>query len=147
MPNYGPRLGKLVHQLPGVVTLAYDLRLTHMIARWKDLSEDYDGKDDFFLKNRGVRFPKKCHLGPQNGSGSSGPEKLLKIVNCAIIKETENVERNNGGGLGGLGRWQPISTWIIPPPLGSNGPHCVEFLSEMRELLLSWVSGELFCNL
>ena len=26
--NYGPRLGKLVFQLPGVVTLAYDLRLT-----------------------------------------------------------------------------------------------------------------------
>jgi len=32
-PNYGPRLGKLVHQLPEVVTLAYDLRLTHTIAR------------------------------------------------------------------------------------------------------------------
>jgi hypothetical protein len=31
--DYGPRLGKLVHQLPGVVTLAYDLRLTHMIPR------------------------------------------------------------------------------------------------------------------
>ena len=45
-----PRLGKLVHQLPGVVTLAYDLCLTRMIARWKDLSEDYDGKDDFLLK-------------------------------------------------------------------------------------------------
>jgi hypothetical protein len=26
-------------------------------------------------------FPKKRRLGPQNGSGSSGPEKLLKIVN------------------------------------------------------------------
>ena len=29
----GPVLGKLVHQFPGVVTLAYDLRLTRMIAR------------------------------------------------------------------------------------------------------------------
>ena len=37
----------------------------------------------------GGRFPKKRRLGPQNGSGSLGPEKLLKIVNCAIIKETE----------------------------------------------------------
>ena len=27
-------------------------------------------------------LPKKRHLGPQNGSGSSGPEKLLKIVSC-----------------------------------------------------------------
>ena len=25
-------------------------------------------------------FPRKRRLGPQNGSGSSGPEKLLKIV-------------------------------------------------------------------
>ena len=31
-PNCGPRLGKLVHQLRGVVTLAYDLRLTRTIA-------------------------------------------------------------------------------------------------------------------
>jgi len=29
------------------------------------------------------------------------------------------------GGLGGIGGWPPISTWIIPPPLGRNGPHCV----------------------
>jgi hypothetical protein len=28
-----------------------------------------------------ARYPKKRRLGPQNGSGSSGPEKLLKIVN------------------------------------------------------------------
>jgi len=38
---------------------------------------------------------------------------LLKIVNYAIIKETENAKRNNGGGPSGLGRWPPISTWII----------------------------------
>ena len=34
-------------------------------------------------------FSKKHRLGPQNGSGSSGPEKLLKIVNCA---ETEKMK-------------------------------------------------------
>jgi hypothetical protein len=33
----GPRLGKLVHQFPGVVTFAYDLRFTRMIARWKGI--------------------------------------------------------------------------------------------------------------
>jgi hypothetical protein len=38
----GPRLGKSVHQLPGVVTFAYDLHFRHMIAHWKDLSEDYN---------------------------------------------------------------------------------------------------------
>jgi hypothetical protein len=34
-------------------------------------------------------FPKKCLLRPQNDSGSSGPEKLLKIVNYA---ETEKLK-------------------------------------------------------
>jgi hypothetical protein len=37
-------------------------------------------------------IPKKCCLGPQNGSGSSRPKKLPKIVNCATIKETEKLE-------------------------------------------------------
>jgi hypothetical protein len=41
----GPHLGKLVHQLPGVVTFAYDLRLGNTIARWKDLSEAYNARD------------------------------------------------------------------------------------------------------
>jgi hypothetical protein len=41
----GPRLGKLVHQLPRVVTFAYDLRFRRMIARWKDLSEAYNVRD------------------------------------------------------------------------------------------------------
>ena len=34
-------------------------------------------------------MPKKHRLGPQNGSGSSGPKKLLKIVSCA---ETEKMK-------------------------------------------------------
>ena len=63
-----------------------------MIARWKDLSEDYNRKDDFRQKIVGGRFPKKRRLGPQNGSRSLGPKKLLKIVNCAIIKETEKLK-------------------------------------------------------
>ena len=48
----------------------------------------------------------------------------------------------SAGGLGGIGGWPLISTWIIPPPLGNNGPHCVEFLHEMRKLLLNLVPGE-----
>ena len=55
-------------------------------------------------------MPKKYHLGPQNGSESSGPEKTLKIVICA---ETEKIVRDNGGGPSGIGEWPPISTWII----------------------------------
>ena len=40
---------------------------------------------------------KKRRLGPQNGSGSSGPEKLLKVVNCAIIKETQKLKETMVG--------------------------------------------------
>ena len=36
----GPRLGKLVHQLPRVVTFAYDLRFRRVIARWKGIIEE-----------------------------------------------------------------------------------------------------------
>ena len=32
-------------------------------------------------------MPKKRRLGSQNGSGSSGPEKELKIVSCAKTKK------------------------------------------------------------
>jgi hypothetical protein len=36
----GPRWGKLVHQLPGVVTFAYDFHLGRTIDRWKGIDED-----------------------------------------------------------------------------------------------------------
>ena len=42
-------------------------------------------------------MPKKRHLGSQNGCGSSGPEKLPKIVNCATIKETEKLKETMVG--------------------------------------------------
>jgi len=60
----------------------------------------------------GPRVPKKRRLGPQNSSRSSGCEKLLKIVNCATIKETEKTERDNCGGPNGIAGWPPKSTWI-----------------------------------
>ena len=67
----GPRLGKLVHQPPGVVTFAYDLRFRRMIARWKGIIEEihFRGniKGTYILK---TRSPKNHRSGPQNGSGS-----------------------------------------------------------------------------
>jgi hypothetical protein len=36
-------------------------------------------------------MPQKRRLGPQNSSGSSGPEEMLKIVNRVTIKETEKM--------------------------------------------------------
>ena len=68
-----------------------------MITCWKYLSEEYNRKDDFKEKIARCRFPKKRCLGPQNGSGSLGPEKLLKIVNCATIKEIEKLKETMVG--------------------------------------------------
>jgi hypothetical protein len=42
----------------------------------------------------------------------------------------------------GKGGWPPISTWINPPSLGSNGLHCVEFPHQMRKFLLNLAPGE-----
>ena len=88
----GPRLGESIHQLPRVVTFAYELCFRPMVSHWKDIYKDYN---NFMIKT----YPKKRHLGPQNGSGSSGPEKLLKIVNyqnCqkAVLSQLEKVGGN-----------------------------------------------------
>ena len=37
-------------------------------------------------------MPKKHRLGPKNSFESLEPENLTKIVNCAIIKETEKLK-------------------------------------------------------
>jgi hypothetical protein len=71
----GPRLGKLVHQLPGVVTFAYDLRFRRTIARWKGITEEihFGGSmaqlNAFDITLR-IPIPKNLHLGPQNGPRS-----------------------------------------------------------------------------
>ena len=96
--NYGHRLGKLVFQLPGDITSAYDLCLTRMIHCYKDLSEDYNYCYKYQFRNiiifsRQTMLKKRC-LGPQNGSESSRPEKLLKIVSC---DETEKLKETMVG--------------------------------------------------
>jgi len=48
----GPVWGELDSQLPGVANWSYYLRLTRMIAHWKDISEEYHGKYDFYQKRR-----------------------------------------------------------------------------------------------
>ena len=63
-----PRLGKLVHQLLGVVTFAYDLFFRRVIDRWKGIIEEinFGGKimDSNIIEDL---YPEKLHLGPQNG--------------------------------------------------------------------------------
>ena len=96
-PFYLPRSGKLVTQLLGGITFAYDLRLGHLRDRWKSLAKEYIDKIE-----SPKRCPKKCRLGPQNGHGSLGPRKLPK-QNCQ--SEIIVLSQWNGG-------WPPISTWI-----------------------------------
>ena len=99
---YLPQSGKLVTQLPGAITFAYDLRLDHLRDRWKGLAEEYIEN----IKNLSLYFPKQCpkkrRLGPQNGPGSLGAKKLPK--NCQ--SEITILSQWSGG-------WPPISTWII----------------------------------
>jgi hypothetical protein len=67
----GPRLGKLVHQLPGVVTFAYDLRFRRMIARWKGIIEEiHFGGSIMPLDIIEKLYLKNLHLGPQNSPRS-----------------------------------------------------------------------------
>jgi hypothetical protein len=67
----GPRLGKLVHQLPRVVTFAYDLRFRRVIARWKGIIEEiHFGGSILPLYIIEEINPKNLHLGPQNGPES-----------------------------------------------------------------------------
>jgi len=86
-----------------------------------------------------LTFPRKHFLVPQNTSRILGLEKLPKTESCVRNKE---IERNSDGGPTGIGGCSPISKWINPPSLGSNGPHCVEFLHEMGKLLLNLVPGK-----
>jgi hypothetical protein len=76
----GSRLGKLVHQLPGVVTFAYDLRFRCVIARWKGIIEEIHFKGSIMHLDIIEEFdPKKPSFRPSKWRGKL---KLLKIVNC-----------------------------------------------------------------
>jgi hypothetical protein len=131
----GPRLGKLVHQLPGVVTFAYDLRFRRVIARWKGIVEEIHFGGSIIplaiIENLDLKKP--------SFRPSKWPRKLKPAKNSKLPKLPENCFEPVG-----KGGWPPISTWINPPSLGRNGPHCVECLHEMRKLLLNLVPGEPF---
>ena len=66
-----PRLGKLVHQLIGVVTFSYDLRFRRVIAHWKGIVEEIHFVGSIIplaiIENL---YLEKPHLGPQNGPKS-----------------------------------------------------------------------------
>ena len=90
----GPRLGKLVQQLPSVVTFSYDLHFRCMIARWKGIIEEIHFWGSIIPLAIIVKLnPEKPSFRP-----SKWPRKLklLKIVdyqNCqkTILSELEKV--------------------------------------------------------
>ena len=82
----GPCWGKLVHQLPEVVTSAYDLRFRRMIARWKGIIEEINFWGSIMPSIIIEKLdPEKTSFRP-----SKWPRKLklLKIVNCQNCQKT-----------------------------------------------------------
>jgi hypothetical protein len=101
--SYGPRLGKLVHQLPGVVTFAYDLRFRHVIARWKGIVEEIH----FGGSIMPLAIIENLDLEKPSFRPSKWPRKLKPAKNSKLPKLPES--RFEPFGKGG---WPPISTWI-----------------------------------
>jgi hypothetical protein len=99
----GPRLGKLVHQLPGVVTFAYDLRFRRVIACWKGIIEEIHFGGSIMpldiIENLDLKKP--------SFRPSKWPRKLKPAKNSKLPKLPENCFEPVG-----KGGWPPISTWI-----------------------------------
>ena len=72
---YLPQSGKLVTQLPGGITFAYDLRLGHLRDHWKGLSEEYIDKIIVLLTQA---MPKKMSFRASKRPRKFGTRKLPK---------------------------------------------------------------------
>ena len=134
----GPRLGKLVHQLPGVVTFAYDLRFRRVIARWKGIVEEIH----FGASIMPSAIIENLDLEKPSFRPSKWPRKLKPAKNSKLTKLPERRFE-----LFGEGGWPLISTWINPPSLVINGSHCVECQEEREKRLLNLHLGELLALL
>ena len=96
----GPRLGKLVHQLPRVVTFAYDLHFRSIIAHWKGIiKEIHFGGSIMPSTIIEELYPKKPSFRP-----SKWPRKLKPAKNSELPKLPESCFE-----LVGKGGWPPIS--------------------------------------
>jgi hypothetical protein len=90
----GPRLGKLVHQLPGVVTFAYDLHFRRVIARWKDIVEEihFGGSimPSAIIENLDLKKPS---FRPSKWPRKLKPAKNSKFQNCqkTVLSQSEKV--------------------------------------------------------
>jgi hypothetical protein len=99
----GPRLGKLVHQLPRVVTFAYDLHFRRMIAHWKDLSEEYNSCTKFQDEILNHNIPQKTSFRASKRLWKFRTRKTAK--NSKLPKLLESCFE-----LDGKGGWPP--SWI-----------------------------------
>ena len=131
----GPRLGKLVHQLPGVVTFAYDLRFRRVIARWKGNIEEIHFGGSIMPLN----IIENLYLEKNSFRPSKWPRKWKPAKNSKLPKWPKNCFEPFG-----KGGWPPISTWINPPSLGINGHHCIKCLRERGKRLMNLHLGESF---
>jgi hypothetical protein len=82
----GPRLGKLVHQLPGVVTFAYDLRFRRMIAHWKGIVEEIHFEGSIII----LSIIENLNLEKPSFRPSKWPRKLKPAKNSKLSKLSEN---------------------------------------------------------
>jgi hypothetical protein len=82
----GPHLGKLVHQLLGVVTFAYDLCFRCMIARWKGIIEEIHFGGSIMPLN----IIENLDLEKPSFRPSKWPRKLKTAKNSKLPKLTEN---------------------------------------------------------
>jgi hypothetical protein len=105
-----------------------------VIARWKGIIEEIHFGGSIMpldiIENLDLKKP--------SFRPSKWPRKLKPAKNSKLPKLPENSFEPVG-----KGGWPPISTWINPPSLGSNGLHCVEFLGERENCLLDLHLGEL----
>jgi hypothetical protein len=84
----GPRLGKLVHQLPGVVTFAYDLRFRRVIARWKGIVEEIH----FGGSIMPLAIIENLDLKKPSFRPSKWPRKLNLVGNMATAEMTQMIK-------------------------------------------------------
>jgi hypothetical protein len=118
----GPRLGKLVHQLPGVVTFAYDLRFRRVIARWKGIIEEihFGGSiiplaiiENLYLKKPSFR-PSKWPRKLKPAKNSKLPKLFCqKICMFECFEIFYIIQSYMYFILLEKGGWPPISTWIM----------------------------------
>jgi hypothetical protein len=105
-----------------------------MIARWKGIIEEIH----FGGSIMPLAIIENLYLEKPSFRPSKWPRKLKPAKNSKLPKLPENCFEPVG-----KGGWPPISTWINPPSLGSNGLHCVEFPGEREKHLLDLHLGEL----